>query len=134
MILASIPLNRSAGSPIARIASSFEISTSIVSRLTFPGAALINPSTLSSLVVVVGDGDQRLQARDDDMVEAVGDQREQRLLGLMQCRARDLAHTLRGWRLDQLRPAAQDQLVTHALWSALTRGDILRQPGRQCLG
>jgi hypothetical protein len=37
-----------AGSPIARIASSLEISTSILSKLTFPGAGLIRLSTSSS--------------------------------------------------------------------------------------
>src|SRR6266545_7317008 len=53
----------------------------------------------------------------------------------MQRRARDLAHTLRGWRLDQLRPAAQDQLLTHALRPALTRApDMLSQPPGQRLG
>jgi len=54
--------------------------------------------------------------------------------GLMQRRARDLAHALRGWRLDQLRPAAQNQLLTHALRPALTRGDMLSQPPGQRLG
>jgi hypothetical protein len=44
---------------------------------------LINPQYVLVLVVVA-DGDQRLQARDDDRVQALRDQREQRLLGLMQ--------------------------------------------------
>jgi hypothetical protein len=52
----------------------------------------------------------------------------------MQRRSRDLAHPLRGWRLDQLRPAAQDQLVTDALRAALPRGDMLSQPPGQRLG
>jgi hypothetical protein len=83
---------------------------------------------------MIADSDQRLQPRDDNRVQTVGDQREQRLLGLMQRRTRNIAHTLRGWRLDQLPPTAQDQLVSHALRAALTRGDMLSQPPGQRLG
>jgi hypothetical protein len=51
----------------------------------------------------------------------------------MQRRARDLAHAIRRWRLDQLGPAAHDQLLADTLRSALTRGDMLSQPRRQRL-
>ncbi len=85
-------------------------------------------------VVIVADGDQRLEALDRRRVDACCDQPKQRLLGAMQRRPRDLAHAIRGRRLDQLRAAAGKELLSDARLATLDRCDVLSQPRCQRIG
>jgi hypothetical protein len=87
-----------------------------------------------TVVVIVADGDQRLETLDRGRIDACCDQPKQRLLGAMQRRPRDLAHAIGGRRLDQLCAAAGKELLANARLATLDRCDVLSQPRCQRVG
>ena len=91
-------------------------------------------AVLCVVVVIVGDGDQCLEALDRSRLDACRDPAKQRVLGATQRRPRDLADAVGGWRLDQLRTAAGKQLRADAMLATLDRCDVLGQPRRQRFG
>jgi hypothetical protein len=84
---------------------------------------LIRPSTSSSSSSLTAISAS--QAADRGTIHALGDQRQLRLLGLMERGSDDLGDPIRGRRLDQLGSAARDQLVADALLAAFERCDVL---------
>ena len=64
----------------------------------------------------------------------LGGQRQEGLLGLVQRRPHDLGDPVGGWRLDQLRATARQQLLANAILATLDTRDMLDEPGRQRLG
>src|SRR6266704_2278280 len=136
----AMPPNSPAGSPVARIAVSLAISCRVVFRLTLPGSALMTASTSGPswpsplLGIVAGIGDERGHARCCIRRDPSGDPQGQGLLCLPHRGTDDPADPARGRRLDPLASAVLQELLAHALGTALLAADMLGQPGSELVG